>query len=184
MSAISHQIETELEKAECASTAEEARDHFRKVIEILEAKGLDRLDSRMAYAFGYAWYNLPDETPNRVALAEKCFRDSIAKSADNFYAALYLGHLFFDLGRHEEALREFIKIPENFFTKHNQAWRDLKLIELIFCCYLYIRRSKEAVQTLSRLINESSKIDDIDRPKMTELGKALGNILMGESQQG
>lgn len=176
MDSIEKQVSELVEKAESASTSEEARVMYRKAIALIDSASEDQQAS-LAYARGYAWYNLPEEAPERAANVEKFLRQAVALTPGNCYANLYLGHYYFDIKDYQLALKELSNIPNRYFSDRSQAWRDLKRIELILCCFLYLNKPADAFRMLEDLIAEAANVPERDRPVMSELKCALSVIL-------
>lgn len=127
--------------ASLEQSKEDAAETIKAMID--ELMIYDTSSSEIAYMLGYCWYNYPSDSIERSKETQKWLNQALKLDNNNHlhhYARLYLGHFYFDTKSYAEALKEFSQIPPGKFESYNQKWRELKLLELILCCEIYLAK--------------------------------------------
>lgn len=133
---------------------------------------------------GYAWYMLPDRSPERSLNAERFFRMAVAADRNDLYARLYLGHTLFDEGDYRGALAAFRAIPENGFARYRQEWRDVKLSELILCCRIRLGHVRKIEPALTSFVEHVAAFtgEPFELPRTIELANAIRAVVDGQQR--
>ncbi len=98
-------------------------------------------DYLLYYYKGLICYSNSDIEDFRVNWAIKNFKKSLELSPDSLMTKVYLAHSYYDLGKYiktSEVLTDVFSNQNNIevFTKNNQIWRIVNLIELFSISYL------------------------------------------------
>jgi Tetratricopeptide repeat len=106
------------------------------------AKGIARLEDQwtrepsasIAYAIGYSLFHMPGHEERDLVAAETWLRRALTLAPGDMYAAYYLGSLYFEYARPDQALDVLSRIPTTWFSQFDQDWRDMKRREVVLCC--------------------------------------------------
>jgi tetratricopeptide (TPR) repeat protein len=104
---------------------------------------------------------------------EQCLNQALHLDENHQFARLYLGHYYYDTERFDQALSEFKKVDESYFSSINQIWRVPKLRELILCCKLNLNSSDIDIHMLISLIEEYDHTPSEDAPIPLEIAITL-----------
>ena len=108
------------------------------------------------YLSGYFCYMLWSRTGEGPEGVESNFRTCLSLDLEHRFAQYYLGAFYFEAKRYDDA-REVLGVlratSEGFFTKHGQAWRYAKCLEMLTCVELL----KPRLQNACELSNEMER---------------------------
>ncbi len=166
------------------------------VEECLEEKADDYL---CWYLLGLIWYNFSFDSKERSENCEKALKKAIEIRPDYNWSNMYLGHLYFDQRKFDQALSQFEKLSSEYFKDLDLYWRVLKYEELILCCKLYLNFDEVVIEEVEeyakscekwnerdcifpiefmRCLVELSEIEKIDRIKLKAIFFRLKNMLI------
>lgn len=131
------------------------------------------------HLMGLCWYQDDQDTKNGMPLAEQSFKAALEIEPEHQYANLYLGHVYFDTRRYEQALNLFAKADANYFNERMQLWRNLKNAELILCCRMYLNQDEVTFsdfEVLCALYECTNQIDSTDVPVPQEILTCVARV--------
>lgn len=143
------------------------RKAISMLVELIERN--QHVDADVYYLIGYGWYCIRQESLIRDANIRKYLHVALAIDSHHNFARIYLAHHLFDCKKYDEALLNFKMVDASFFMERLQAWRVIKLYELIVCCELYINKGSCDESSLAVYLETLSSTDDIDHPMPSEL---------------
>ncbi len=132
--------------------------------------------TRAAYILGYAWYCTPEATNERYVNVKKYLELAIQQDPSDWYAFLYLGHLYYDYKEYRAALEQFLRIPNLAFEANDQRWRNLKIKELCVCCYFKLRQPTNVVVAFEDFILLATSCDETDVHTVHELPQLIASL--------
>jgi hypothetical protein len=107
------------------------------------------------------------------AQVEEYLTHALKLDSKHQFARLYLGHYKYDTGHYEDALSQFIRTDQGFFSSLGQQWRLLKLHELVLCCKINLGSSDVDLASFRSLFDEYLSAPDEDVPVPMELATTL-----------
>jgi tetratricopeptide (TPR) repeat protein len=84
---------------------------------------------------------MPGHDERDFLAAEAWLRRAMAMDPNDMYAAYYLGCLYFEYARPDQAIAILSQIPRTFFSSFDQEWRDIKRREIILSCRMMRREA-------------------------------------------
>lgn len=139
-------------------------------------------DTELSYAIGLCWYNMPGTFKGRSATqARHWLERTLAIDPLHHYARLYLGHVLFDTGAYLEAVHAFGHIPQGYFGRFGQRWRDLKLLELVLSARLRIDPTSVTQEDFKDFTDAYTAEAEEDRPMPVELVQSVVEVCAGRS---
>lgn len=149
-------------------------EHIARLRECIE---LHPENPQLSYAVGLCWYNMPGAFEEDVATqARQWMERTLTLAPNHHHARLYLGHVCFDTGAWPEAVETFSRVPNGFFGRIGQRWRDLKLAELTFCARLKANPTSISVEDFRTLADRYLAADEVDRPMPEELVRSIESM--------
>ncbi|MCL2424615.1 MAG: hypothetical protein FWD11_12115, partial [Micrococcales bacterium] len=149
-------------------------------IDFLASHG-DPCSADVEQAIGYAWYVYPFWGPTRDEQIAKHLGNALRIDPRHRYALLYTAHHHFDCGRYSEALQLLEEFgPTEFGDAYDQGWRDTKNAELILCCKLHLRDSRDLVGAARTLFESLTRLEPETNPEPVELARALLALMLQE----
>jgi hypothetical protein len=156
-----------IEEAEAATDVEVRRRILGRAIEAFEV--VDEVSAKVSFARGYAWYLMPEDSQQRHEQVLRHLGDAIRQQPEHPYARLYLAHHYFDLGQHALALPILREFAPSYFAGFGQAWRDVKIAELIVCCVIEVRDDTRVGAAMKDLLQRANRVGEVDLPEPREL---------------
>jgi tetratricopeptide (TPR) repeat protein len=138
------------------------------------------------HLMGLCWYRDNQDTVNAMLLAEQSFKSVLELESEHQYAKLYLGHVYFDTQRYEQALNLFAKVDADYFNERMQLWRNLKNAELILCCRMYLNLDEvilSDVEDLCALYETANSLDRTDVPVPQEILACIAKLFENHSSK-
>lgn len=148
---------------------------LREAIDLLST--LDMSSAKIAYALGYAWYLVPEDTQFRNAAILRFLSAALRAQPDHRYARLYLAHWYFDTGQFSRALPLLLEFAPAEFASHQQPWRDVKNAELILACVLALQDVSQIDGAVQELLQRVSRLDADQLPRPAELVAVLQRLI-------
>lgn len=133
--------------------------------------------AELAYALGYAWYLMPENTEERRVQTQQHLTEALRLQPNHLYARLYLAHHYFDTNQFALALPLLVAFDAREFSALGQGWRDVKVAELILCCLLELGDEGRLVSAVGELLTRCSRVDGADVPLPAELTKSLQRLI-------
>lgn len=98
-------------------------------------------DKNQPYLTGYALYlkacrHQGSERSEILENAVGYFLQSTSRGRNKIYARAYLVFSYYDLGKFRDALNAIKDIPDNYFARKRQKWRDLLIRQIKICCLI------------------------------------------------
>jgi tetratricopeptide (TPR) repeat protein len=159
------------------STADPAARQTALAAAIHQLREAGETSAEAAYALGYAWYLMLDETEARRVEVLKHLGEALRLQPTHLYARLYLAHTHFDAARFDLALPILLGFDACDFSNRGQAWRDVKVAELALCCLLELHDDARLASAVQELLTRASRVDEGDLPVSRELTKTLQAFL-------
>jgi hypothetical protein len=173
--------------------------HIQSLLMAPEYSSPSHERAELMYLLGYAYYQYPDRENGKDIYTniEKYLLLAIEIKADYSIAWLYLGHNAYDMGKHSDARKRFLKCQENHFNSFYQ----LILREMKLCCSIKIEGLAQMLSEieffveqlenhntpqdifpyvlLSILEKDSINMESFNKDKVTILISRLQNSLKG-----
>lgn len=163
---------TELIAAAEAETDAGSRNQFlQEAIDLLSQKPAESADA--LYALGYAWYLLPTGTGGRQERISANLEEALRKDPGHAYARLYLAHHNFDDGNFAKALPLLDSLSPTAFEERGQAWRDVKVAELVVCCLIELKATERLGLAIQILLERATSVEPDYLPLASELTGTL-----------
>lgn len=156
-----------IETAESATDVEDRRHALERAIEAFEALGED--SAKVSFARGYAWYLMPEDSQLRHEQVLRNLGEAIRQQPQHPFARLYLAHHYFDLGQYVLALPILREFTPEFFSGYGQAWRDVKVAEMVLCCVIEVRDENTVGPAMKDLLQRANRVGPEDLPELREL---------------
>ena len=121
-------------------------------------------DPFINYLAGLTMYKSFCEDETYGPKAEYYLSKASSLDPTNQFACLFLGHLYFDTKRFQEALARFTTVDQGYFKSINQLWRVLTINELILCCRLFLNDYSLSMDDFDVLVSEFLSTEPIDVP--------------------
>lgn len=133
----------------------------------------------VAYAIGYALFHMPGHEEPDFVEAESWLLRALTMEPTNMYATYYLGCLYFEYDRPNQAITYLSQIPKNWFSQFDQEWRDLKRREILLSCRMILDEAIDA-QEIAEII-QVHRADPADEvwPLPEELVSTTIHLLTG-----
>lgn len=128
---------------------------------LTKLQGMSQADPEVLFAKGYALYFYPDRllSTARQVETEQSLSKVLQVDPDHDRARLYLGHHYYDIGRHREALACFDGLSRDRLS----PLLYLKSIELGACCRLVLEdRLADAAPALESYIELAQQASEYD----------------------
>ncbi|MCP4351216.1 MAG: hypothetical protein GY795_37605 [Desulfobacterales bacterium] len=87
-------------------------------------------ESECYHILGVCCYHFPDLNEDIINKTEESFLKAVSIDSHHFWAVFFLGCLYFDQKRYDDALKYLSSIDDDFFSAYGQVWRDIKTQEL------------------------------------------------------
>ena len=151
----------------------EADDHdWLKLIRRLESLLPNHAsEAELRYAIGYCHYQLSDRARDEVAL-RGWLAAALKLDPSHQFAALYLGHSFYDTKQYDRALNVWGSIDPNAFIAIGQGWRVAQLAECKFAAQVFLCPGAGTVEALKDVVDNYLSLSELERAVPSELMKA------------
>lgn len=132
-------------------------------------------NSELLLAMGICWYLTPSDSEERSTETRRWLQSALAVAPSLLRANLYLGHILYDEGDYDAALRHLERIPVHAFAAEEQSWRDAKRAELVLAAkaYLGVVELESAVRDL---LESYMAMDRSERPVPSELAACVRSL--------
>lgn len=169
-----------IDSAELASNPDDRRIALESAIRQLMAMDISSTD--VAYALGYSWYLMPDDSEERRAQILRHLGATLRAMPTHLYARLYMAHHYFDTAQFSLALDILRTFGAADFAAKAQEWRDVKVAELILACLIELRDEIQIQSAAQNLLECASSVEADAVPVPVELSKALCRVIQAASK--
>ena len=122
-------------------------------------------DGNSYYLLALSWYNFPHKSNVRSWHTSSNLLKALQIDPNHQYANQYLGYLYFDQDRLEEAKDRFDLTDHSFFQRTGENWRSIKAKELSLVCEIRLDTNGFDEAKLDTFISEY--LDEYAQDKTT-----------------